>query len=73
MKPLEEVQLECIGVDDEDGEQPVRVQWRRLKGQGVVDKNNVFTAPGNEGPVVMEAQIAGTTVRAKLHAVVSLE
>lgn len=73
VKPLEEVQLECIGIDDEDGEQPVRVQWRRLKGQGVVDKNNIFTAPGNEGPVVMEAQIAGTTVRAKLHAVVSLE
>ncbi|MBZ0137728.1 MAG: hypothetical protein K8I27_15285 [Planctomycetes bacterium] len=73
VKPLEEVQLECIGIDDEDNEQPVRVQWRRLKGQGVVDKNNIFTAPGAEGPVVMEAQIAGTKVRAKLHAVVSLD
>lgn len=73
VKPLEEVQLECIGIDDEDNEQPVRVQWRRLKGQGVVDRNNVFTAPGNEGPVVMEAQIVGTKVRAKLHAVVSLD
>ena len=73
VKPLEEVQLECIGIDDEDNEHPVRVQWRKLKGQGVVDKNNLFTAPGNEGPVVMEAQIAGTTIRSKLHAVVSLE
>lgn len=73
VKPLEEVQLECVGIDDEDGEQQVRVQWRRIKGQGVVDKNNVFTAPGNEGPVVMEAQIVGTKVRAKLHAVVSLD
>jgi hypothetical protein len=49
------------------------VQWRKVKGQGVVDKNNIFTAPGVEGPVVMEAQIAGTKVRAKLHAVVSLD
>jgi hypothetical protein len=73
VKPLEEVQLECVGIDDEDGEQPVRVQWRRITGQGVVDKNNVFTAPGNEGPVVLEAQIVGTKVRAKVHAVVSLE
>ncbi|MCA8934786.1 MAG: hypothetical protein KDB68_01150 [Planctomycetes bacterium] len=73
VKPLEEVHLECVGIDDEDGEQPVRVQWRRIKGQGVVDKNNVFTAPGAEGPVVMEAQIVGTHVRAKLHAVVSLD
>jgi hypothetical protein len=73
VKPLEEVQLECVGIDDEDGEQPVRVQWRRVTGQGVVDKNNVFTAPGNEGPVVMEAQIVGTKVRAKVHAVVSIE
>ena len=73
VQPLEEVQLECIGIDDEDNEHQVRVQWRKLKGAGVVDKNNVFTAPGNEGPVVMEAQIAGTKVRAKLHAVVSVE
>ena len=73
VKPLEEVQLEAVGIDDEDNEQPVRVQWRRVKGQGVVDKNNIFTAPGNEGPVVMEAQIVGTKVRAKLHAVVSLD
>jgi hypothetical protein len=73
VKPLEEVQLECVGIDDEDGEHAVRVQWRRITGQGVVDKNNVFTAPGVEGPVVLEAQIAGTKVRAKVHAVVSLE
>lgn len=73
VKPLEEVQLETIGIDDEDGEHEVRVQWRRVKGQGVVDRNNVFTAPGVEGPVVMEAQIVGTKVRSKLHAVVSLD
>jgi hypothetical protein len=73
VQPLQEVQLETIGIDDEDNEQPVRVQWRRLKGQGVVDKNNIFTAPGTEGPFVMEAQVVGTTVRAKVHAVVSRE
>jgi hypothetical protein len=73
VQPLQEVQLETIGIDDEDNEHPVRVQWRRLKGQGVVDKNNIFTAPGTEGPCVMEAQVVGTTVRAKLHAVVSRE
>lgn len=73
VKPLEEVQLETLGIDDEDGEHEVRVQWRRITGQGVVDRNNVFTAPGNEGPVVLEAQIAGTRVRAKLHALVSLD
>jgi hypothetical protein len=39
----------------------------------VVDKNNIFTAPGTEGPCVMEAQVVGTTVRAKVHAVVSRE
>lgn len=73
MQPLEEVQLECIGIDDEDNEQPVRVQWRQLKGAGVVDRNNMFTAPGTEGPCVMEAQIVGTTVRAKLNALISRE
>ncbi len=71
VQPLQEVQLECIGIDDEDNEQPVRVQWRQLKGAGVVDRNNIFTAPGTEGPCVMEAQIVGTTVRAKLNALVS--
>jgi hypothetical protein len=71
VEPLSEVQLQTIGIDDEGNEQPVRVQWRRLKGLGVVDRKNIFTAPGGEGPCVMEAQIAGTTIRAKLHAVVS--
>jgi hypothetical protein len=73
VQPLEEVQMETIGIDDEDNEQPVRVQWRRIKGLGVVDRNNIFTAPGTEGPCVMVAQVVGTTVRAKLHAVVSRE
>ncbi len=73
VQPLEEVQLQTFGIDDEDNEHPVRVQWRKLKGAGVVDKNNIFTAPGTEGPCVMEAQVAHTTVRAKLHAVVSRE
>lgn len=73
VQPLEEVQLKTIGIDDEDNEHEVRCQWRKVTGAGVVDKNNVFTAPGTEGPCVMEAQIAGTTVRAKVHAVVSRE
>lgn len=73
LQPLEEVQLQTIGIDDEDNEQSVRVQWRKLKGQGVVDRSNMFTAPSTEGPCVLEAQIVGTTIRAKLHAVISRE
>jgi hypothetical protein len=69
--PLQMVPLKLIALDDEDNERPARVQWRRLKGQGVVDRDNLFTAPGTEGPCVLEAQVVGTTVRARLHVVVS--
>lgn len=73
VKPLEEIQLTAIGIDDEDGEQPVRVQWRKITGSGVVSKSLLFTAPSKEGACVMEAQIAGTKIRCKLHAMVSEE
>lgn len=73
VKPLEEVKLKAVGIDDEDGEQPVRVQWRRISGSGVVSKSLVFTAPSKEGACVMEAQIAGTKIRCKLHAMVGEE
>jgi hypothetical protein len=47
------------------------VQWRRIKGTGVVDKNGVFPAPGVEGPCVLEAVVPGTAVKARLNVDVS--
>ncbi|MDC1141850.1 Ig-like domain-containing protein [Planctomycetota bacterium] len=73
VQQLEEVQLTAIGIDDEDGEQPVRVQWRRIKGSGVVSRSLMFTAPSIEGACVMEAQIVGTNIRCKIHAMVGGE
>ncbi|MCC6465389.1 MAG: hypothetical protein IT463_08640 [Planctomycetes bacterium] len=71
--PLQEVQLELVGIDDEDGEQPVKVQWKRITGNGVVDKNNLFIAPGVDGPTVLEAHVVGAEVKARLNVVVSRE
>ena len=69
--PLEEVKVEVTAIDEEDGEHAVRVQWRKVRGNGVVDKNGVFTAPGVEGPVVLEAVVPGTEAKARLNADVS--
>lgn len=69
--PLEEAKVEISAIDEEDGEHPIKVQWRRIKGTGVVDKNGVFTAPGVEGPCVLEAVVPGTEVKARLNVDVS--
>jgi len=69
--PLEEAHVEVIGIDDEDGEHPIKVHWKRIKGTGVVDKNGTFTAPGIEGACVLEAVVPGTEVKGKLNVDVS--
>lgn len=69
--PLEEAHVDVIGIDDEDGEHPIKVQWKRIKGTGVVDKNGTFTAPGIEGACVLEAVVPGTEVKGKLNVDVS--
>lgn len=69
--PLEEAHVDVIGIDDEDGEHPIKVQWKRVKGTGVVDKNGTFTAPGIEGACVLEAVLPGTEIKARLNADVS--
>lgn len=56
IKPVEERQVETIGIDDEDGRHPIRVAWRHISGgKGVVDRNNKLMAPSTEGPCVLEA------------------
>lgn len=69
--PLEEAHVDVIGIDDEDGEHAIKVQWKRIKGTGVVDKNGTFTAPGIEGACVLEAVVPGTEVKARLNVDVS--
>ncbi len=69
--PLEEAHVTAVGIDDEDGEHPIKVQWTRIKGTGVVDKNGTFTAPGIEGACVLEAKVPGTDVKARLNVDVS--
>jgi hypothetical protein len=72
IRPLEETVVETIGVDDEDGRNPIRVYWRYVSGgKGVCDRNNKVTAPATEGPCVLEAYLPNSDVKAKLHLMVN--
>lgn len=72
IKPLEETTVETIGIDDEDGRNPIRVAWRYVSGgKGVCDRNNKVTAPATEGPCVLEAYLPNTDIKARLHLMVS--
>jgi hypothetical protein len=74
IRPLEETTVETIGIDDEDGRNPIRVAWRHVSGhKGVVDRNNKLTAPATEGPCVLECYLPNTDVKAKLHVMVNKE
>lgn len=74
IKPLEETTVETIGIDDEDGRNPIRVAWRHVSGgKGVCDRNNRVTAPATEGPCVLEAYLPNTDIKARLHLMVSRE
>jgi len=72
IKPVEERQVETIGIDDEDGRHPIRVAWRHISGgKGVVDRNNKLMAPSTEGPCVLEAYLPNTEIKARLHVMVN--
>ncbi len=74
IKPLEEAVVETIGIDDEDGRNPIRVAWRHVSGgKGVCDRHNKVTAPATEGPCVLEAYLPNTDIKARLHLMVNKE